>query len=80
MRNLIAKLAWKLNWKTWYHIAYSFPVAGGGVATCDCVVEIRPWLRHGKIYSELQSYLMEHSAPHGCEKTPNILSITKIGA
>lgn len=79
MRDMIARLAKRLGWVTWYHVTYQFLVAGG-TGTCDAVVSVRPWLRKGKVFEELRECLHKNAEPHGCTNTPNIISITRIGA
>ena len=79
MHDMIARIAKRLDWATWYHVAYQFPVKNGQ-ATGDLVIQVRPWLRQGDGIKELREYLLKVSAENGCEKTPNIISITRIGA
>jgi len=79
MRDMIAQLAKRIGWVTWYHVTYQFPVPGG-TCTGDAVVSVRPWLRQGKNFEELRESLHEQAEDHGCTTMPNITSITRIGA
>lgn len=79
LRTLLANLAWKLGWVTWYHISYQFPVCGG-YATGDLCVSVRPWIRRGETFEKLREYIAQQAAEQGCNCTPNIISITRIGA
>ena len=79
MRNMIAQLAKRLGWVTWYHVTYQFTITGG-FGTGDVVVSVCPWLRQGKVFDELREFLHQQAKEHGCTKRPNITSITRIGA
>lgn len=79
LRSLLANLVWKLGWVTWYHICYQFP-ARGGYVTGDLCVSVRPWIRQGETFEKLREYIAKQAAEQGCNSTPNIISITRIGA
>lgn len=76
MRELIARLAKRLGWVTWYHITYQHPVPNG-LATGDCCISVRPWIRRGESLEEVRKFITELA---GSEVTPSITSITRIGA
>lgn len=77
MRNLIASIADKIGWVTWYHVVYQWPTPTG-LSIADTCLSVRPWLRQGKGIDQLREYLKERVP--GLGATPNIISITRIGA
>lgn len=79
MRDLIARIARALGWVTWYHVAYQWPNAGS-FTTCDGCFSVRPWLRQGETFKNLRDYITKEAKENGCTVTPNIISITRIGA
>jgi hypothetical protein len=75
MRKLLRWLAQKCGMKTSYHVAATYPLAGGGFATLSCVCSVRPWL-HEYNYNELSAYVKTLT---DSDVKPNIVSITRLG-
>ena len=77
MRTLLRWIGRKLGMTTWYHIAATYPLGGGGYATLSCTCGIAPWLHHEN-YQDLVAYVKTQADNKAA--TPNIVSITRLGA
>ena len=75
--DLIAWLAKKMGWHTWYLVSYAYPIPGGGVGMYTFTVSITPWVRQGSTLPDLLNF-MEAQLPKGV-KSGNIISLNKIG-
>jgi hypothetical protein len=62
---------------TWYHVAAIYPIEGGGWATLSCTCSVRPWLHHDN-YQDLVAYVQTQADNKSV--TPNVVSITRLGA
>lgn len=77
MRALLRRIAGAIGMRTWYHVAATYPLGGGGFATLSCVCGMHPWLHHEN-YQALVDYVKAQSKD--ADVTPNIVSITRLGA
>lgn len=77
-RRALRRLAYALGWSTTYHVAATYNRDSHiGFSVMSMTVSVRPWL-HADNYSELVAYLKANAAQ--CVGTPNITSLTKLGA
>ena len=76
MRILLRWIGRKCGMTTWYHIAAMYPLPNGS-ATMSMTCEVRPWL-HSDNYQELVAYVKAQA--DSTTTTPNIVSITRLGA
>ena len=78
MTNLIAKIAKRLGWKTYYHVVFLY-TAEEKLMINDGTACVRPWLRQGETFDNLRAAMNKEALISGITKPGNIISITRIG-